>query len=78
MDAPYNPIDCDFHDQLELRAKLETVCDIVFLVDDGIQIRTRDIIRDLQTEGGEEFALLGDGTRVRLDHLVAVDGKIYG
>lgn len=71
---PYTPIDCDFHSELELRALRAEPCDIVWLDDEGRKHAIRSPIRDLYTREKEEFLLLPDGTEVRLDMLVSVDG----
>ncbi len=81
MNATYVPIDCEFHDVLEATATTGRLVSIEYLDTSGqqqtVQARISDLqarISDLQAHGGEEHMLLDDGSRIRLDAIVSVDG----
>lgn len=72
MSDRYEPISCDFHDQLEAAAVKKHDVEIVF-DEQGMRQRERGTVEDVFTREGAEFARLrnGDGSRdVRLDHIV--------
>jgi Rho-binding antiterminator len=70
----YKPISCDFHSELELLALKGTLCKILYKIDNGNITHTNGIIKDLYTSNKEEFLLLQDSTKIRLDRLVSVNG----
>jgi Rho-binding antiterminator len=69
----YKPIDCNIYDVLLEKATLKKECIVVFTNDEKT-ITTSAIIVDVYTKAKEEFALLNDGTIIRLDKFVSVDG----
>lgn len=72
--TPYQPIDCALHDELLLRASRRHPVYILFLAADGpVRARTAVIV-DVISRGGAEYLVLADGTTIRLDRLVEVDG----
>ncbi len=72
----YQPISCDFHDELTLLAIRRTKCEVVFKTEDGNDATVEAIIEDIFTRNSEEFLLLSGGIKIRLDRLVSVAGKI--
>ncbi len=70
----YQPISCDFHSELELRALRRKPVEIRYRNDEGTEVSVTAEIADLYTRNSEEFLLLPDGHEIRLDHLVSVDG----
>ena len=74
----YQPISCDFYDELELRALRQKECQIVYLDPQGNQQEVIARIKDLQTRDREEFMLLSTGIEFRLDRLISIDGKLNG
>jgi Rho-binding antiterminator len=75
MSETYQPISCDFHDELCLLAMHQRACEIVYRDADGREAGVVDRIEDIYTEGKEEFLRLAGGAVIRLDRLVTVDGK---
>lgn len=74
--SDYQPVSCDFHDQLEAIATLHQPCDISYRqTDDGKVIDIRDRIVDVYTTHEAEMLKLADGTTIRLDQIVALNGK---
>ncbi len=72
---PYQLIACSFHDELEALATLGTVCQIVYR-DDADVVQTVDSrIVDVYSANRADFVKLQEGTIIRADHLISVDGK---
>ena len=71
----YQPISCNFYDELTLLALRGKTCLIVFKNEDEEAQQLGAIIKDVFTRKSEEFLLLPDGKEIRLDRLVSVDGK---
>lgn len=76
MNKAYQPISCDFHSELELRALRQQPVEIVFLTANDQPATVNAPIKDLYTRNGEEFLLLPNGNEIRLDQLVSVDGLL--
>lgn len=74
MNHAYRPIDCSLHDELELRALRRTRCRLVYRDESGGELHASAALADLVTRGGEEFLRLADGTEIRLDRIVSIDG----
>lgn len=75
---PYQPIDCGLHDELQLRALRRRPVNVEWASDGGEQRSARVIVVDVLTRGSEEFLRFDDGTEIRLDRLVRVDGIDFG
>lgn len=72
--ASYQPIDCNFYDILEALATRKRYVRIQYKTAIH-QFKSEDsIIRDLYIKQGYEYMKLANGTEVRLDRLVSVDG----
>jgi Rho-binding antiterminator len=71
----YQPISCDYYDELTLLAMRRTACPIIYKKEDGTEVTVETVIQDIFTRNGEEFLLLPDGLEIRLDQLVSVAGK---
>lgn len=71
----YQPINCDFYDELEARATLRRHCRIEFRDATGQVQTTEAVIKDLYIRSKVEYMLLSTGLEIRLDRLVSVDGK---
>ena len=70
----YIPISCDFHSELELLAMRGTACQIEYRNLEGKIVRISAIIKDMYTLNKEEFLILHDSAKIRLDQLVSVNG----
>lgn len=73
MDQSYKPINCNFHDILLDRATRRVVVKLVYL-SLGVLVEKETIFKDVFTKTGEEFLLMGDGEKIRLDQISSVDG----
>lgn len=71
----YILVDCDFHDQLEALATLRQQCRIMYrnAVDEVVEVQER--IVDVYAANKADFLRLKDGTEIRLDRIVSVNGK---
>jgi Rho-binding antiterminator len=74
----YQPINCDFYDILEAYATLKRVSTIVFMGTNGQRQQVNTRIINLFSKQKEEFMELEDGTILRLDGLISIDGQIPG
>jgi Rho-binding antiterminator len=68
-------VDCDFHDELEALATLRQQCWIVYrnAVDEEVEVQDR--IVDVYAANKADFLRLKDGTEIRLDRIISVNGK---
>jgi Rho-binding antiterminator len=73
--SDYEPIDCGDHDRLESLATLRQIARISYRTEDGGTREVEDLIEDLYARDGVEYLRMADGTELRLDALVSVDGK---
>jgi Rho-binding antiterminator len=69
----YRSIGCSYYDQLEAYAVKRTRCSIVYRSDESDKT-AEGIIVDLFAQDSAEFLKLDDGTMIRLDHIVSVNG----
>jgi Rho-binding antiterminator len=69
----YEPVSCDYHDQLEAAAVTKKGVELEFDAQ-GVRQRERGKISDVYTDDGAEFVKLeaGEGSvRIRLDEIVS-------
>lgn len=71
----YIPVSCDFHDELEALATLRQVCQIVYRNAADEVIEVQDRIVDVYAANQADFLKLHNGTEIRLDRLISVNGK---
>lgn len=71
----YRLIDCGFHDQLEALATLHQPCQITYRNAAQELVEVHSQIIDVYAAHKADFLRLQDGIEIRLDHLLAVDGK---
>jgi Rho-binding antiterminator len=73
--AKYQPIDCNFYDILESLATRQRYARIQYFTELH-EFQTKDaVIKDFFIKEEFEFMSLADGSEIRLDRLVSVDGK---
>jgi len=73
-EEPYEPVSCDYHDQLEAAAMHKTDVELEFELE-GLPQRGRGKIADVYTAHGGEFVkFVGDAgpVEIRLDHIIAM------
>lgn len=76
MECPYQPISCDYYDFLEAWAVRRQQVQIHYLDEQGISHALAGVIRTLETRNKEEFMILDSGLEIRLDRIMAIDGKV--
>ena len=72
---PYQPISREVYEELEVRAAFQQLCTIRYRADNGGLVSLQTRFRLLKEEDAE-FALLENGRKFRLDHLVSVDDLV--
>ncbi len=71
----YQSISCSYYDQLEAYATQRTRCSIAHKMDGNEQI-IDGFIADLFAKDGAEYLKLDNGTVIRLDHLISINGIV--
>ncbi|MDP9190895.1 MAG: hypothetical protein M3P06_04235 [Acidobacteriota bacterium] len=72
----YEPVSCDYHDQLEAAAMHRNVVELEFDLN-GVTQKERGRVEDVYTTGGAEFIRFAadDGPlEIRLDHIISMNG----
>ena len=71
----YQPISCNFYDELEALATLRSSCMIIYQDENADRHEAEGVIKDLYIREKAEYLLLNTGFEIRLDQLVSVNGK---
>lgn len=71
----YQPVSCQFYDQLEAMATLRQRASFIVMNPLGQPQVVTGIIKDLYTRFQAEFMRLDNGMEVRLDRILQVNGK---
>ena len=71
----YQPISCDYYDELEIIAMRHRVVSIKYLDAQQQEQSIQSTIKTLKTLDKVEYLVLPDDTKIQLDHLIEVDGK---
>jgi hypothetical protein len=72
---PYQPISREVYEVLEEMHLLKQSAHLTFNMDYQKQTILNAVIVDLYTEDGAEYLLVEGGVRIRLDQLLAINGK---
>ena len=70
----YEPVSCDYHDQLEAAAMHKSVVELEFDLE-GVTQKERGRVEDVYTAAGEEFirfAANGGPLEIRLAHIISM------
>ena len=73
-EGPYEPVSCDYHDQLEAAAMHKSDVELEFELE-GVTQRERGKIEDVYTSAGAEFVRFvteGGPLEIRLDHIISL------
>jgi len=71
----YQPISREIFEELEMRAAFRQPCRLLYRAFNGGTIAVQTRILSLVQEPGGEYLVTGEGLRLRLDELLAVDGR---
>lgn len=74
MDEPYHPINCEFHDELELRALRRRPVTVLHRADDDALVQVTGVIAALGAQAGVEYLTLDGIDPIRLDRIESIDG----
>ncbi len=73
-EEPYEPVSCDYHDQLEAAAMHRTEVELEFDLN-GVSQKERGRVEDVYTADGAEFIRFATDSgpvEVRLDHIISM------
>lgn len=70
----YKRISCDLYDELEIIAMRQTAAKVVFINEDEQEETLQTKLKTIQAQNGEEFLILENEEKIRLDKLVSVKG----
>ena len=71
----YQPINCEFYDLLESAATRRQRIVVDYRDEAGQSASTTAVIVDVRSKDGAEYLYADNGVVIRLDRLLAVDGK---
>ncbi len=72
----YNPISCDFFDQLNVAIERKIPSTIVYFNEEKIET-AKGIVDSLIVIKGKEYLVLDNEQRIRLDFVISFNGKKY-
>lgn len=70
--TPYEPVSCDFIDQLEVYSLHKTPINVKVMNDDGEVAWIKGTVQDIFTQDHAEFVKLTEGSEIRLDRILEV------
>mgnify|MGYP003480575962 FL=1 len=73
MANKYQTVSCHFYDELEALAVKKVLSNITYLENEN-EVNVEDLIVDFKTKNKEEFLILKNGTQIRLDKIVRING----
>ena len=73
--SDYQPIDCDYYDEIESWSIAKAVCDIEYTDAVGQAAFVTSRIADVFARDGAEFLRIDTGELIRLDRLLSINGK---
>ena len=71
----YNPISCEFFDQLNVAMQRKIPSTIVYINDKEEKETTKGIVKTMEVEDGIEFMILESKEKIRLDTVFTFNGK---
>ena len=74
----YQPIDCNFYDEFEAAITNQQPVELTYRTPLGRSVTEDVLLLDTRTEQKEEYVQFEDGRWIRLDRIVAVNGKAAG
>jgi len=78
MTKIYKPISCDYVDYIEHLATLKKEVSIKYLEALETLDKKEDVLITWKNESGIEYLYTKSGLKIRLDHIVAINGKKPG
>lgn len=77
MEDNYKQVSCSLYDGVESLAVNKKRVKLVYLDSANQRTEVENFIADVFSREKAEYIRLGDGTEIRLDKLIEIDGKLY-
>ena len=71
----YNPISCEFFDQLNVAMQRKIPSTVVYLKDEDTKETTKGIVKTMEVIDGIEYLILDSKEKIRLDSVLTFNGK---
>lgn len=71
----YNPISCEFFDQLNVAMQRKIPSTIVYFKDEDTKETQKGIVKTMEVIEGIEFMILDSNVKIRLDTVLTFNGK---
>jgi len=71
----YNPISCEFFDQLNVAMQRKIPSTVVYLKDEDKKETVKGIVKTMEVIDGIEFLVLDSKEKIRLDLVLIFNGK---
>lgn len=71
----YNPISCEFFDQLNVAMQRKIPSTIVFFKDEETKETTKGVVKTMEVIDGIEYMYLESKEKIRLDTVITFNGK---
>lgn len=72
----YNPISCEFFDQLDVAIKRKIPSTIIYFNEKEI-LTVKGLVKTLIVIDGKEYLVLNNKQQIRLDLVISFNGKKY-
>lgn len=71
----YNPISCEFFDQLNVAMQRKIPSTVVYLKDEDTKETAKGIVKTMEVIDGIEYLILDSKEKIRLDSVLTFNGK---
>lgn len=71
----YNPISCEFFDQLNVAMQRKIPSTVIYLKDEETKKTVKGIVKTMEVIDGKEFIVLDTKEKIRLDTVLTFNGK---
>lgn len=71
----YNPISCEFFDQLNVAMQRKIPSTVVYIKDEETKETVKGIVKTMEVIDGKEFLVLDSKEKIRLDTVLTFNGK---
>jgi Rho-binding antiterminator len=71
----YNPISCEFFDQLNVAMQRKIPSTVVYLKDEDTKETIKGIVKTMEVIDGIEYLVLDSKQKIRLDVVLTFNGK---
>ena len=75
INKKYKPIDCGYVDVIEHFATLRKPVKVAYLIN-GEEVQLTEVIKTWENTGVEEYMILKNGLRIRMDYIVSIEGQV--